>query len=116
MKLLISFFIALLMGMGVGGGGLFVIYLTLCLGYEQALGQGTNLLFFLIAGASSLIFHLKRRKIVPWQVTIMIIFGCLGSIIFARLLNFTDTGYAKIALGTLLFVSGAVTLYKSFNK
>ena len=116
MKIIVAFLIAALMGMGVGGGGLFVIYLTLCLNYPQALGQGSNLLFFIIAGACSLILHARKRKIDFNYCFIMILFGGIGSIIFSRLVNIIDTGYAKIGLGILLAVSGAITLYKSFNK
>ena len=116
MLILASFLIAALMGMGVGGGGLFVIFLTLCLKFPQAIAQGTNLLFFVIAGAISLFYHLKHRKINPLEISIMIFFGCAGSVIFSRLVNITDTGYAKIGLGILLVVSGGISLYRSFNK
>ena len=116
MNFIASFLISALMGMGVGGGGLFVIYLTMYLSYPQGLGQGTNLLFFALAGGFALIYHLKKRKISPLYSIIMISFGGLGSIIFSHLLNFIDTGYAKIALGMLLVFSGAVSLYKLFIK
>ena len=116
LNVIASFLIAVLMGMGVGGGGLFVIYLTLCLNYPQALGQGTNLLFFVVAGAFSLIYHLRHRKIVPLNAVIMIAFGGLGSVISSHLLNFIDTGYAKIALAILLIVSGGMSLYNSYKK
>ena len=49
LNMIVGFLVALLMGMGVGGGGLFVIFLTLCLNYGQINAQGTNLLFFIIA-------------------------------------------------------------------
>ena len=110
MRFLTAFLISALMGMGVGGGGLFVIYLTLCLGYEQMLAQGTNLLFFLIAGVSSLFYHFKKRKIVLWQVLLMIIFGSAGSILFSRLSLSLDPRYPRIALGILLIISGLITL------
>ena len=42
-----GFFAAMLSAMGVGGGGLLVIYLTEILGMEQRCAQGINLLFFL---------------------------------------------------------------------
>ena len=104
------------MGMGIGGGGLFVIYLTLCLDFPQPLAQGTNLLFFVIAGASSLIYHLIKRKIYPWQIGIMVLFGSLGSIIFSRYANIIDPKYPRIALGILLITSGVITLYNNILK
>ena len=48
-----SFIIALLSGMGIGSGGLLVIYLTLLEKVPQLTAQGINLLFFIFASASS---------------------------------------------------------------
>ena len=108
-----SFAISALMGMGIGGGGLFVIYLTLCLNYSQLLAQGTNLLFFIISAISSCLIHLKRRKIKFAQVSLLIIFGSVGSFIFSNLVNHIDSKIPKIALGVLLILSGLYTLIKS---
>lgn len=43
---LASAIIAILTGLGVGSGGLLVIYLTLVSGIDQPVAQGINLLFF----------------------------------------------------------------------
>ncbi|MBO5312470.1 MAG: sulfite exporter TauE/SafE family protein [Clostridia bacterium] len=111
-----SFLIFTLMGMGVGGGGLFVIFLTLCLNYPQLLAQGTNLLLFIVAGISSLLFHIAKRRISLSLVLSMILFGSLGSVVFSRLAHTVSPEYAKIALGALLIVSGFLTLYNTFIK
>ena len=47
--ILITFLLAALSGMGVGGGGLFVIYLSLFTNTPQLTAQGMNLLFFLLS-------------------------------------------------------------------
>ena len=47
-----SFIIALLSGMGIGSGGLFVIYLTFMTNADQLSAQGANLLFFLFSSDS----------------------------------------------------------------
>ena len=111
-----SFLIAILMGMGIGGGGLFVIYLTLCMNFPQVIASGTNLFFFALAGLSSLFVHLRKRKIRLWQVCVMIPFGSIGSIIFSNIASFTEPKYARIVLGIILIVSGILTLYNSFIK
>ncbi|MBQ8146915.1 MAG: sulfite exporter TauE/SafE family protein [Clostridia bacterium] len=116
MSFLIVFLISALMGMGVGGGGLFVIYLTLCLNFPQLLAQGTNLCLFIIAGVSSLFIHLKKRKIDLKQVLIMITLGCIGSVLSSSLVNSLDPKYARYALGALLVVSGLITLYNNLIK
>ena len=58
-----AFFIGALGGMGIGGGTLLVIYLTLAHGTGQLVTQGSNLLFFLFSAAAALPIHLKKRKL-----------------------------------------------------
>ena len=111
-----SFIISALMGMGVGGGGLFVIYLTLCMNLPQLRAQGTNLFLFLLAGSSSLIYHLRHRKISPWQVLFAVFFGSLGAVTFSRLAQNIDPKYPRILLGILLTLSGAFTIYNALIK
>ena len=60
---------AVLSGLGVGSGGLLVIYLTLIEGYEQIGAQGVNLLFFLFSSGSAMLYHLVHRKIYYSVVT-----------------------------------------------
>ena len=104
------------MGMGTGGGGLLVIYFTLYLGMGQRVAQGTNLLLFAIAGGFSIIYHLRKRKLVPWQIAVMLLFGIPGSLLLSRLAVAVDPHYPRIALGVLLIISGALTLYNILIK
>ena len=116
LSILASFFIAVLMGMGVGGGGLFVIFLTLCMNYGQILAQGTNLCFFILSALSSLFIHFKRRKINLKQVLTMIAFGSVGAILFSSLANKIDPQIPQRVLGGILIFSGFLTLYKCIKK
>ncbi|MBO5261485.1 MAG: TSUP family transporter [Clostridia bacterium] len=116
MGFIIPFLISALMGMGVGGGGLLIIYLTLFLNTPQLIAQGTNLLLFVIAGLGSLFFHFRKRKIVIWQVVLGISFGALGSLLSSLYLSQIDPKYAKICLGALLIISGVMSLYNTLIK
>ena len=104
------------MGMGVGGGGLLIIYLTLYLGEPQLIAQGTNLALFIIAGIGSFFIHFKKRKIKPWLVIWGILSGALGSILSYLLLDKIDPQYSKIALGVFLIISGGIALYNALFK
>ena len=58
-----AFLIGALGGMGIGGGTLLVIYLTLVHGTGQLVTQGSNLLFFIFSAGAALPVHLKRRDL-----------------------------------------------------
>jgi len=62
--------------MGMGGGGILVIYLTLALGFPQLQAQGVNLLFFLPCAAISLTVN-GIRKLVDWKRALWIALGGL---------------------------------------
>ena len=111
MRYIILFLISALMGMGVGGGGLFIIYFTLLLDFPQLLGQGTNLLLFTIAAGSALVLHIKNRRVNFKQAVTMSVFGILGGLCSSALALNIDPRYPRIALGALLVFSGISTLY-----
>lgn len=115
-QFLASFLISVLMGMGVGGGGLFVIFLTLCLNYGQILAQGTNLAFFILSAVASLFVHFKKRKIRFIQVLTLISFGAVGCLIFSNLANVVDPSIPRKVLGGLLIASGIYTIIKTIKK
>ena len=116
MSYVIPFLIAALMGMGVGGGGLFVIYLTLCMNLPQYVAQGTNLFFFIIAGFGALLLHIFKRKIFRWHIILMTLFGGAGSIITSFFLSEIDPSYARMTLGIILIIGGFYSLYNSLIK
>ena len=55
--ILAGFGSAVLASMGMGGGSILILYLTLMAGVPQREAQGMNLLFFLPIGAASLWLH-----------------------------------------------------------
>ena len=113
-NVIVGFVVALLMGMGVGGGGLFVIFLTLCLNYGQINAQGTNLMFFVIAILASFFVHVRKRRLIKVQIIIMAVLGALGSMIFSNLVNYVNPQIPRKMLGVLLIIGGGYSLYNSF--
>lgn len=115
MDIIVALLIAILMGMGIGGGGFLVIYLTLCLNFNQIVAQGTNLVFFIICATSAVFVHLFKRKISAWQVALMASLGSLGAWMLSSLANSVDPKIPRIALGILLCISGLLGIIKSIR-
>lgn len=106
--------VAVLTGLGVGSGGLLVIYLTLVRGAEQHQAQGINLLFFIFAAGASMLVHRKKRKINYGVLLVLMIFGMLGAVFGSMVSGVTDASVMRTCFGILLIISGAVTLIRSF--
>lgn len=84
MNILIGFLTGIAASMGLGGGFILIIWLTLFSGLTQTQAQGVNLLFFLPVALFSVIIHAKNRliewKTVPFAVISGIIGAALGSV------------------------------------
>ncbi len=113
MNTIAVFIIAILAGMGIGSGGLLVIYLTLILDFPQRAAQTNNLLFFLISGVSSLFLHIKKRNIPIKPLLTLIFSGLFGSIAGTFISSLSGEGLLRVLFGILLLIAGGLTLCKS---
>ena len=114
--LICAFLIAILSGLGVGGGGLFVIYLVLFTSIPQLQIQGINLAFFLFASTSSIIVHLTKRKIFWSAVAIMSVSGTIGTLFGSLISIRTDESILRKIFGAMLIISGILSLKSAFSK
>lgn len=101
---------AVLSGLGVGSGGLLVIYLTLLGNYAQLTAQGLNLLFFLFSSGSAMLFHFTHRKIKYEAVFVLAVFGAVGSVIGSLLSGALGGELTRRIFGIMLIVSGMLAL------
>ena len=78
-----AFFTGIFASLGVGGGMILIIYLTVFAGFDQLAAQGINLIYFIPIAALSVIIHSKNKliewkKIMPSLIT-GVIFAALGT-------------------------------------
>ena len=111
-EFLISLAIATLSGLGIGSGGLLVIYLTLVRDIPQLIAQGLNLLFFIFASSASVVFNFKRRRISAGLVLLMGSAGVLGAFWGTRLALIIDEDVTRKIFGTMLILSGISVFFK----
>ena len=105
-----SFILAALSGMGVGGGGLFVVFLALFSDLPQITIQGINLLFFIFSAGAAVLIHLSKRKIFGRAVLTMILFGALGSLAGSALTGVLPAQLLRRLFGILLVATGVMGL------
>ena len=105
-----AFLISVLSGMGVGGGGLLVIYLAFLTDLPQLTVQGINLLFFLFSAGAATLVHLQRRRILWGSVAILAGFGVLGVLLGTHLAASIDERLLRRIFGGLLVLSGILSL------
>lgn len=103
---------SILSGLGVGSGGLLVIYLTLWGEMEQRLAQGINLLFFLASGCAALVHHIVRRHLY-WRIIFWLtLFGIGGTFLGTALAAALPSALLRRLFGGMLVISGILTLMR----
>ena len=112
LSLLIPFLVATLTGLGVGGGGLFVIYLALMTDTPQLLAQGMNLLFFLFSSSASLVVHVTQRTLYPTLILMLTVTGLGGSLLGSFLAERVSAHLLRRAFGMMLVITGIFALKK----
>ncbi len=111
-SIIVGALIAVFSGMGVGGGGLFAVYLSVFTDVPQLAVQGYNLLFFLFSSGASVTLQLFRRKIPFLAVGIMIATGIAGALVGAALTGIVPSDWLRRIFGIMLVSGGIVSLKK----
>lgn len=106
----VSLLIGCLAGLGVGSGGLLILYLTAADGMAQLPAQGLNLGVFSFALGAAVLVHLHRRSLSRGVLLIVVLFGAAGACLGSLLARGLDTAVLRTALGGLMLFMGAVAL------
>ena len=107
LDLIVGTAVAVLSGMGVGSGGLLVVYLTLAAGMSQAPAQALNLFFFLFAASASTAVNIRRRNIAWGCVILLGLGGAVGAIAGSAIAAVAKPRVLRMLFGIMLTVTGA---------
>lgn len=103
-----------LSGLGVGGGSLLLLWLTLIVGTDPSTARLINLLFFLPSAAISCCFRWKQGVLSIKQIYPSAIGGCIGAILGSITAENLPVPILKKLFGILLVGTGIRELrYKS---
>ena len=100
-----------LSGLGVGGGSLLLLWLTLAVGMPQDIAQSVNLMFFIPAALIACLFRLKQGLLDLSAVVPALLAGVLAAVLFSHLRSHMDTQLLKKSFGILLLATGLRELF-----
>ena len=113
---MVSIAIGVLAGMGMGSGGLFMLYLTLGVGLPHKAAQGINLLFVVFALGGAFLVHVRNYRL-PWRILLFILAaGIPGAILGSIIVLLIPVSLLRPIFGLFLIISGVVTLFRSKSK
>ncbi len=95
-----------LAALGVGGGSILLLWMTLVVNMPPETARIINLLFFLPAAGIASIFRWKQGKL-RWHLVLpAALSGCVCAAIAATLASGLDTGIIRILFGILMLCVG----------
>lgn len=115
---MINIFIGAISGiissLGMGGGTILILCLSLFMGINQHIAQGANLIFFIPTAIVSTFIN-QKNKLIKWKTgLVIIVFGIIGTIIGANISVNLDTNKLKLCFGIFLLCIAAFEIYTIF--
>lgn len=109
--LIVGTVLGFLTGLGIGGGSLLILWLTMVLGVDPVTARGINLLFFIPSAVIACIFKWKQGSLKPKSVLPAILAGCTAAAVFSWLSTVLDVEILKKMFGGVLIAAGLRELF-----
>lgn len=109
--IIIGSVLGFLSGLGVGGGSLLMLWLTLVLGMEHSIARSINLLFFMPSAVIASLFRWKQGTLDIRKVLPAIIGGCISAACLSLVSKQIDISLLKKLFGLLLLLTGLRELF-----
>ena len=107
-----GFISGIIASMGMGGGSMLIICLTIFQKIPQHIAQGINLIFFIPIAATATIYY-SIKKLISWKYALILtILGVIGSLIGAYFSAFINALILKKIFGIFLLLLGITQLFK----
>ncbi|MEE1160530.1 MAG: sulfite exporter TauE/SafE family protein [Acutalibacteraceae bacterium] len=109
--LLAGLFSGIIGAMGLGGGAVLIIYLSLFTDMPQLKAQGVNLLFFIpTAVAAVTVYGIKKQ--IKWKIVLKVaLWGLLGAVVGIYFADLLGGKLTSKLFGGLLVVMGVIEIF-----
>ena len=111
LSLIVGTLLGFLSGLGVGGGSLLILWLTVVLEMDPLSARSINLLFFLPAALISSTVRIKQGNLKIKVLLPAIFTGCISAVIFSIISTVLDVQVLKKLFGLLLLAAGLRELF-----
>lgn len=100
--------------LGMGGGTILILLLTLFFNTDQHIAQATNLIFFIPTSITSILINAKNKQI-NWKISKeIIIFGIIGAIIGSIFASKIPSEKLKKIFGIFLLIIAIFQIYEIY--
>ena len=112
----VSFLTGFVASLGLGGGMVLIIYLTIFSGMAQLEAQGINLIFFIPIALISIILHTKSKLIIWKKILPSIITGSILALLFSFIASMLGSEILSKIFSIFIIIIGIKELIKKSDK
>ena len=109
--LILGTVLGFLSGIGIGGGSLLILWLTIVLDAPQSAARSINLLFFIPSALIACFFRWRQGTLDIRTVLPAVIAGCISAAVFSWLGTILDVNLLKKLFGGILVITGFRELF-----
>ncbi len=114
--LLAGLFSGIIGAMGMGGGAVLIIYLTLFTDTKQLTAQGINLLFFIPIAITAVTVYAIKKQIRWKKVLFIALFGTVGTFLGLMLADKLGGDFTAKLFGGFLVIIGIREIFRRKTK
>lgn len=115
MEIFFGFISGIVTSLGMGGGTILILLLTMFLNIDQHISQATNLIFFIPTSLVATWINIKNKQI-NFKISKEIIFyGVIGAIIGSLISGYLPNQKLKKIFGIFLFIIAIFQIYEIYT-
>ena len=116
MEYIIGLIAGIVGGLGMGGGTILILLLTMFLNIGQNIAQGSNVIFFIPTAIAAIIIFIKNKKIKFKLAIPLCIWGLIGTFIGANIAIRLEVSNLRKCFGIFLIIIAIYQSYSLFNR
>lgn len=110
-SLIIGTVLGFLSGLGIGGGSLLILWLTVILGTDPQIARSINLLFFIPSAVIACFIRIKNKTLHIRPLLPAMVAGCAAAAAFSWISTVVDVEILKKLFGAVLIAAGLRELF-----
>ena len=114
--LIVGTLLGFLSGLGIGGGSLLILWLTVVLHMDPLTARSINLLFFIPSALVACWFRIKQRDLRIKPLLPAMLAGCAAAAVFSWFSTLMNVDVLKKLFGIVLLAAGLRELFYRGNK
>jgi len=111
MTLIVGTILGFLSGLGIGGGSLLILWLTVVLQTDPLTARSMNLLFFIPSALVACFLRIRSGNLKIKPLLPAILSGCIAAALFSWISTALDVGILKKLFGAVLLITGVRELF-----